>query len=170
MRDEFITHLWEYEKIIPTLFDHRYRVERMRSTKMEKVITATLVRLKEKGVIQSNEESNIAGKILDKLTAGKAGLQLTYLQVYLDRLFQEAEADGVSIPNFSPALVNKVGTFEDIIGEFLSDQISLLETRLGKDKKGVPIRLLSAMITDERTKKVIPVSYTHLTLPTICSV
>ena len=155
MRDEFITHLWEYEKIIPTLFDHRYRIERMRSSKMEEVITASLQKLSAKEIIQTEQKEVIANRILEKLTEGRAGLELTYLQVYLDRLYQEANKKEDSPPLFSPDLVNKVGTFEDLIGEFLSDQIKDLENQLGPDKKGIPIRLLSAMITDEKTKKVL---------------
>ena len=155
MRDEFITHLWEYEKTIPTLFDHRYRIERMRSSKMEEVIVSTLQKHHEKLVIQAGERDAIATNIINALTESKAGLELTYLQVFLDRLFQEAEQNAERPPLFTPQLVEKMGALEDVIGEFLSAQIANLEEQLGPGKKGIPIRLLGAMITDEKTKKVL---------------
>jgi len=155
MRDEFSSHLWKHEKILPTLFKHRYRIERMRSAKMEEVIISTLKKYDDLNVIRSKERAQIAHDIIAILMGSKAGLKLTYLQVYLDRLYQEAEKKGENPPLFTPQLVDNMVTLEDIVGDFLYNQITILEQQLGPEKKGIPIRLLGEMITAEKTKKVL---------------
>ena len=156
MREEFIAHLWNFEKIVPTLFEHRYRVERMRFSKMEDVVINTLEKMKEKGWIKTRETKELAEKVLEKLTQGKAGLELTYLQVYLDRLYQTAKnTNGEEVPAITVDVVEQMGSFEDIIGAFLTEQLLQLEQKLGRDKKGIPIKILGAMVTDEKTKKVL---------------
>lgn len=155
MREEFIAHLWNYEETIPALFDHRYRIEPMRYTNAKTVIEKTLTTLSKEQAIEVQDTTKITETILEKLTKGKKYLELTYLQVYLDRLYQVAEYKQGDKPIFSPILVEKVGTFEDIIGEFLTDQLSILEQTLDKTEKGIPLKILGAMITDEKTKKVL---------------
>lgn len=156
MREEFIAHLWNFEKVVPALFDHRYRIERMRSLKMGEVIEQTLDKLYDQGKLAYADSELVAERILNRLTEGKAGLELTYLQVYLDRLYQEAERDrSKDLPALSPELVERVGSFEDIIGQFLENQLKQIEARLGQGREGVPLMILSAMVTNERTKKIL---------------
>lgn len=155
MREEFIAQLSNFEKTIPTLFDHRYRIEPMRYSKGEEVIEKTLDKLAENQEIIVQNPPQIAAGILNKLTGGKQKLELTYLQVYLDRLYQDALKSQSEKPVFTPELVEDTGNFEDIIGEFLRDQLENMEGQLGKGKKGIPIKILSALITDEHTKKVL---------------
>lgn len=155
MREEFIAQLSNFEEMIPALFDHRFRVEAMRYTKAEDAIEQTLNKLAAAHQISVSQPTLVAKKILQNLTDGKKKLELTYLQVYLDRLYQEADTIEKETPLFTPELVQKTGDFEDIIGEFLTDQITKMETQLGAGKKSIPIKILGALITDERTKKVI---------------
>jgi len=155
MREEFIAQLSNFEKIIPSLFDHRYRIEPMRYSKGGEVIEKTLNKLADDHEIEVEDPPKIAAGILDKLTGGKQKLELTYLQVYLDRLYQDALKNQTDKPVFTPNLVEETGNFEDIIGEFLSDQLENMEQQMGKGKKGIPIKILSALITDEHTKKVL---------------
>ena len=155
MREEFIAQLSTFEEMIPALFDHRFRVEAMRYAKAEGAIEQTLNKLAAAHQISVSQPAIVAKKILQNLTDGKKKLELTYLQVYLDRLYQEADTMEKETPLFTPELVQKTGDFEDIIGEFLGDQIAEMENQLGAGKKSIPIKVLGALITDERTKKVI---------------
>lgn len=156
MREEFIAHLWNFEQVVPFLFDDRYRIESMRYLKMGKVIENTLNKLQDQGKLAYSNSELVADKILKQLTEGKAGLELTYLQVYLDRLYQEAEKTiKDDLPAVTPEIVEQVGSFEDIISQFLDDQFEVIEAKLGKGKEGVPLKILSMMITDEQTKKVL---------------
>lgn len=155
MREEFIAQLSNFEKMLPALFSHRFRVEAMRYSKAESAIEQTLNKLAANQAIQVENAPVVAQSILEKLTGGKKKLELTYLQVYLDRLFQEADRENPMTPAFTPALVEKTGTFEDIIGAFLKEQLLEMEQKLGKGKKEIPIKILGKLITDEKTKKVI---------------
>lgn len=155
MREEFIAHLWNYEAVLPSLFNHRYRIEPMRYLNAKAVIENTLTTLAKEQVIKVVDLNQISTIILDKLTKGKQYLELTYLQVYLDQLYQVAPKEQDGSPIFSAALVEEVGSFEDIIGEFLSNQLHEIEQILGKEAKGIPLKILGTMITDEKTKKVL---------------
>lgn len=152
MREEFIASCWNYERLVPALFENRYRIERMRpdSKPIRDVIDGTLRDLPEVAVAPGTTDA-----IIKQLKLSKAGLELTYLQVYLDRLYRQAsqKADNGSL-SFSPALVDSLGEIEDVIGDFLDEQLRELEQQLGPGRAGIPLLLLSAFVTDERTKRV----------------
>lgn len=86
MREEYIAQLYDFEKIIPQLFDHRVRVEPMSVINVEKVIKGSLDYYNIK-LIQPEETIS---RIISNICEGKSRVQLSYLQVYLDRLYQEA--------------------------------------------------------------------------------
>lgn len=152
MREEFIASCWNYERLVPALFENRYRIERMRpdSKAIHDVINGTLQDLPGVEVAPGTTDA-----IITRLQVGKAGLELTYLQVYLDRLYRQAQrqADNGTL-TFSPELVKSLGEIEDVIGDFLDEQLRELEEQLGPERAGVPLQLLSAFVTDERTKRV----------------
>ncbi len=159
MREEFIAQLWEYESIIPYLFDHRYRVEKMRLSTLEEVVEKTLDRFEKKGVIQLEDKTELAHQIVQKLQTNTTDPELTYLQVYLHRLYQLASQRNKTLPIFNTALINELGSFEDVIGDFLTDQLRVIETQLGVGKEGIPLRILGALVTDAHTKKVVSPDY-----------
>jgi hypothetical protein len=71
-------------------------------------------------------------------------------------MYQEAEKSIPEyLPRFDNKLIEKIGSFDDILGDFLVEQITILENELGKQKAGIPIKVLSKLITDERTKRVL---------------
>lgn len=156
IREEFISYLWKFEEIIPTFFDHRYRIDRLRSNQIQNIVGSLLSKLQESQLISLDDSEDISSIIVDKLSQSKGGSELSYLQVYLDKLYQQAnQSNGRETPRFDHHLINQVGSFDDILGEFLEDQISLLETELGTQKREIPIKILSKLITDERTKRII---------------
>lgn len=159
MREEFIAHLWEYEKMIPYLFDHRYRVEKMRYTKIEEIVEKTLAQFEKNGTIDVQNKNLVAEQIVDKLTEDNTDPELTYLQVYLDRLYELASNENEKKPIFNTNLVEQLDSFGDIIGDFLQNQIKLLENQLGEGKEGIPLRILGALVTDAQTKKVVSPSF-----------
>lgn len=156
MREEFLANLWEFEQTVPALFDYRYRVEKMRASTTEKVIAGMLRELKEAGRLDVEEPEKVIQGIQSRLSVDKAGVELTYLQVYLDQLYQLAlRWKPGETPRFSVPLVEKLGPVEDVIGDFLDDQLRRLEQQLGPGREGVPIQILGALVTDEQTKKVL---------------
>ncbi len=159
MREEFIAHLWEYEKMIPYLFDHRYRVEEIRSSDRQNIINQTLTAFEKKGYIHLEQKETVSLEIAKKLNNNKTGSELTYLQVFLHRLYQLGQTKSNQIPIFNSELVNKLGDFDDVLGDFLMEQLRLLDMKLGEGKEGISLQLLGTLVTDAKTKKVVNIEY-----------
>lgn len=89
MREEFLANLYEFEKgAMPYIFKKRLRVERMSPGNVREVILKTC-EIPEYNIQVENPEET-ADKIIGKISEGGYGVQLAYLQVYLDKLYQNA--------------------------------------------------------------------------------
>jgi hypothetical protein len=163
MREEYIAYLWDYEAIVPSLFDYRYRIEKIRPEGGAELVFRILKTLNDNGVLKVEEPEELANGILKRLNMEERGVELTYIQVYLDRLYRtgvEAEGEDVIL---RCEMLDTLGEIDDVIGDFLDEQLHELELELGKGHEDVPIRILSQMVTDEKTKKplawIIRISY-----------
>jgi hypothetical protein len=85
MREEYIAYLYQFEQTIPTLFDRRMRVEPMSYGNVENVITGSCTQF---NITLEDKKSNTQ-QIIKQVGSGRSGIQLPYLQVYLDRLWRE---------------------------------------------------------------------------------
>ncbi len=155
MREEFIASLWDFEREIPNLFDYRYRIEKMRPETINQVVKSTLTTLKSQNKLGIEQPDQLSKGITDKLRVGESGIELTYLQIYLDQLYQKAETNEEGMVVLKPELLDAVGEIEDAIGNLLDNELKRMEERLGK--KGFPIKLLAAMMSDQQTKKTISI-------------
>jgi ABC-type oligopeptide transport system ATPase subunit len=102
IREEYLGKLYDFEKTIPYLFEKRLRVERMRYEKVYEVIEKTCE--KSNITIPFTEQDRVElldsggqkvwkkviTNIIDNISSGRSGVQLSYMQVYLDRLWQTA--------------------------------------------------------------------------------
>ena len=173
MREEYIAHLYYFEQVIPTLFDHRLRVEPMNYANVAKVITGSC----EKFNIELESPGENVKQIVDQVSIGKSGVQLPYLQVYLDRLWQAdyertypkgtpgtVVADG---PGQYPALkftapeIEALGDIEDVLERFLRLQAQQMQSAMETAHPGLPAdavrQVLDLFVTDNGTKR--PVEY-----------
>lgn len=147
MREEYLAYLSDYEKVLPTLFDNRLRVERMSYAKLENVISGTA-----KAFDIELEEPEETIKLIINNLRDKRGVDLTNLQVYLDRLYRrETELTQDEKVIFNPALIKEVGELSDVLGQFLEEQMDQVEKELGKT--GIAIGVLFALVTDDGTKR-----------------
>ncbi len=87
MREEYIAQLFDLEKLVPNLFDKRLRVEPMSFSNVEKVIKGTLNKFQ----VQLKNPDKTISMIIDNISEGKSGVQLSYLQIYLDKLYNALE-------------------------------------------------------------------------------
>ena len=153
MREEFIARLYPWEKIIPTLFNKRLRLETMSRDNLLRVITGTVAAANIS--LQSGEAT--AEKILDYLSDPRSGVQLTYLQVYLDKLYREARKQSATVSQFSNRLVEDTGRLDDVMADFLEEQRGEIEAALQADGFELPEEalqiLLEQFITPEGTKQ-----------------
>jgi tetratricopeptide (TPR) repeat protein len=132
MREEFIAMLYEFEKAVPKLFAKRFRVEPMTSANVARVITGTTAAFG----IQLEHGEETAREIIENLSDHRAGVQLSYLQVYLDKLYREASkererrgtADTPLV--FTDALVRETGALEDVLADFLDEQVAGVQQAL----------------------------------------
>lgn len=169
IREEFIGQLYPLEKIIPTLYDFRLRVEPMGYKKVESVIRNSCTTF---NIRLEHPESNIQD-IYDNISAGKSGVQLPYLQVYLDMLYREdfertypniKELPEPLLPlEFTTEEIKRFGRIEDVLGRFLNQQIVHLEGQVKKEWPKAPekvvFRVLDVFVTEQGTKR--PIRY-HL--------
>lgn len=152
MREESIAQLYHFEKIVPILFEKRLRVEPLSRAKTEEVINQTLAQFD-----ISLEKEMLSQKVIDLLSEGTGRSELTHLQVFLDQLYKTAipTSDGKII--FTERLIQEIGTFEDILGDFLEKQVIAFQYEV--DQKYPEInssavsKVLNAFVTLEGTKR-----------------
>ncbi len=153
MREEFIANLWDYEALVPSIFENRFRIRQLEEAQVKIVVRKTLQALETTKKIQVENSDAIADAIWQKLDGSSSGTGLTYLQVLLDRLYREEYRRQGGTPVLSANSVARLKDFDDLLGDFLDEQLLALEEKIGK--KGVPIKLLGELVSNERTKKVL---------------
>ena len=156
MREEFLAMLDPFETTLPGLFTNRCRVERMTRRHQEAVIVGTAAAIP----VVLADGSATAGQILDNLGMGA---QLSYLQVYLDKLYRRATehgAGGTPPPPvvFTAALVRDTGDLGDVLASFLDEQVKAVQAGLAATP-GVPPdaaqRILEEFATIDGTRQPV---------------
>lgn len=89
LREEYIAHLYPFEQAIPTLFDRRLRVEAMTNARVREVLRSSFNAFN----ISLEQPAENLAQIIENVSAGRSGIQLPYLQVYLDMLWRKAKAE-----------------------------------------------------------------------------
>ena len=159
MREEYIGHLYEYEPVLPTLFDKRFRVEPMKDATVRDVI----VQMCDAGDVTLEHGKDTAAQILQQVKEGKQAAHLPYLQVYLHYLYEKATSDvGTQNPKLNPqnpifteGVVNAVGKLGNVLKRFIESQLEAAQTYFAT--LGLPndfaARMLDEFATDEGTKQ-----------------
>ena len=169
MREEYIGHLYEYEPLLPTLFDKRFRVEPMQDATVKEVIVQMCA-----GEVELENGTQTAGQILDKIKEGEDGkinkqpVHLPYLQVYLHYLFENAtKAKGKTI--FTKTGIDAVGKLGNVLKDYIEKQLEAAKQYF-TTTQGLPEifagRLLDEFATVEGTKQSRKADELALTLHT----
>ena len=153
LREEFIGHLSEYEKNVPALFRHRFRVEKMNKGKVETVIRKTLMAANDfQPPFEVENAELLTQAMLQNLPDDQREIELAHLQVYLDKLwkrdYEQAQATQRPV-KLRADLISANDKLASILSEFLKEQFDLLT---GRDKRLLPLEVLATMITQEGTK------------------
>lgn len=165
MREEYIAHLSEYEDNIPYLFDNRLRVERMNSKNLKNVIQGTA---REFDIELEGDDEYIAELIIKRLRDKNGEIDLANLQVYLDRLYRMDLERLKKDPTrkqvvFDESLIKDTGNLEDVMSEFLEEQLNILSRELKENYKdidgAVPMSILFELVTDTGTKQAEDVEH-----------
>ncbi len=146
IREEYLAMLTEFEDRLPELFQNRIRVERMHFPQAKEVIQGAC----QYATIEIEE--GFEEQLLEKLTGGKKELELTYLQVLLDRLWKKSE-EGKN--GFTLTLLESMGHISDLLGQFLEEQINELE----EPEQGLTV--LKTFVSVQGTKKQLTFEEIH---------
>jgi len=162
MREEYIAMLYDFERAVPALFHKRFRVEPMSLHNVQQVITGTTAAF---GIVLENGDKT-AQRIIDNLSDHRTGVQLSYLQVYLDKLYRKAtKAQAVNIDSempivFTEHLVQQTGALGDVMADFLEEQTAMIQKALTAKFPKIPTEtvkhVLEEFATLEGTKQPLP--------------
>lgn len=151
MREEFIGHLSEFEPLCPSIFKHLFRLEKMRRTDVQNVITKTLDAPQFTNDFTTENSNQLAQQILTKLPDKVKEIELTHVQVFLNELWERAikkTADTVK-PIIHSGLIEKEDNLQRILDSFLKKQLKELILSHGNQ---APLEVLAAMISERHTK------------------
>ena len=142
IREEYLANITEFEEVIDDILDNRMRVEKMTRTHAIEVIEGPC------RVHDIQLEEGFAEHLLDKLSPESKEIELTYLQVFLDRIYRmaDASADGLSFTN---EMIGRIGDVSDLLGSFLEEQIKELED------PDAGMTLLKAFVSVKGTKRQV---------------
>jgi len=146
MREEYMANFTEFERIIPAIFQNRVRIEKMSHRNAIDAIKGPCK------VFNINLEEGFAETLLEKLSPGSEDVELTYLQVFLDKIFKiavEAASSKHDEQNlsFTLALLNRIGNVSDLLGSFLDEQIALM------NDQETALMILKSMVSIQGTKR-----------------
>lgn len=143
VREEYLAGFTEFEKVIASFLDNRIRIEKMTRQNALRAIEGPCE------VYNIAVESGMSDLILEKLNPDSPDVELTYLQVYLDKIFRLAFSGDSEVSEITSSHVEKVGDVKDLLGTFLEEQIS----QLGDPDAGMVI--LKAFVSVKGTKHQI---------------
>ncbi len=150
IREEFLAGITEFEEELPEIFSNRFRVEKMKRTNAISAVEGPCK------VFDIETEPGFSEELIDKLCPSGNEIELTYLQIYLDRIFLLSVNEEPATSNHQPATSNirfskdlliKAGSVSDLLGQFLDEQIGEMEN----PETGMSI--LKSFVSIQGTKK-----------------
>ncbi len=143
IREEYLAGVTEFEAVIPEFLANRMRIEKMTGKNAIQVIEGPCK-------VQNIEvEEGFSEVLLQKLNPGSNEVELTYLQVFLDRTFRLAIDKEKEKPGFTNDLLKQVGDVSDLLGSFLEEQISAL------DDPDTGLIILKSFVSIKGTKRQV---------------
>ena len=152
MREEYLGHLYHFEKSIPGLYDHSLRVEPITVKKMMIILKSSFEKF--------NITLPMAGEqgyqlIIDKISQGRSGIQLPFVQVYLDMLYKIDYRR--TYPNVDPdeefppleitrEEIHAFGGIDDVLPEFLSNQLRRIQKIISDNDPNLPDDIVSQVL------------------------
>ena len=142
IRAEYLHFMTEFEEELPTIFNNKFRIERITRIRARECVEGPC---KISGI---KVEEGFSELLFDQLSPDKSEIELTYLQVYLDRIYKLAkkQQDQDQIV-FSKNILHDIGMVGDVLSDFLDEQIESMP-----DKEAT-LLVLKSFVTIEGTKR-----------------
>jgi hypothetical protein len=123
IREEFLAGITEFEEKLPEIFSNRFRVEKMKRANAIIAVEGPC------RVYNIKTEEGFSEELIDKLSPVGNEIELTFLQIYLDRIFRisvTGQKKGEEL-DFSKEILTKAGSVSDLLGQFLEEKIREME-------------------------------------------
>src|SRR4030043_2123903 len=146
LREEYLAGVTEFERVIPSFLSNRIRIEKMTRQNAIQTIEGPC------SINNIEVETGFAEALLEKLNPDTPEVELTWLQIFLDKIMRLAGGEDHIVKRFSLDLINKAGEVKDILGSFLEEQISQLsdpDTGLVVLKSFVSVKGTKHQITED---------------------
>jgi WD40 repeat protein len=143
IREEFLAGITEFEYELPEIFSNRFRVEKMKRANAIQAVEGPCK------VYDIDIETGFSEELIDKLCPSGNEIELTFLQIYLDRIFRIAVEDKHEDDNlkFSKELLSMAGSVSDLLGQFLEEQIREF------DDPNTGMAILKSFVSVQGTKR-----------------
>lgn len=148
IREEYLAYVWDFKTFVPSLFDHQLHIHKIDENRLMQIIQGTL---QKKNI--PTQESAIAAIIKNIVPEKRLGVELSHLQIYLDKLYRESyhlHNGNVSKIGFTEALVHEIGGIRGVLKGFLGERTENLPAHLSQDNLWA---VLKKLITDNGTKR-----------------
>ncbi len=145
IREEYLAGITEFESDLPEIFSNRFRVEKMKRANAIQAVEGPCK------VHDIETETGFSKELIDKLCPAGNEIELTFLQIYLDRIFRIAEVDNpvTGKLKFSTEILSKAGSVSDLLGQFLEEQIREL------DDPDTGMTILKSFVSVQGTKRLM---------------
>ncbi|NOU18592.1 MAG: SpoIIE family protein phosphatase [Bacteroidales bacterium] len=145
LREEYFACLSEFENDIPQIFNNRVRIEKMNRLQVKSVIENPLK------ICNIGIEEGINESIIEILCKQSHEIELTYLQILLDKLVQNALLEDPNNPQIKKEYLSKINDVGNILNDFLDEQINILPNSHDAEV------ILKAMVSSEGTKEPLKI-------------
>lgn len=156
IREEYLGHLYEFEKAVPDLMRKKLRVEPMNLDKIGSVLKGIQGLKNSQISLEKGREQELTERIFEKIKDKDKSrtIQLPYLQVFLDKLYLRITQDETRQTDavFTLAELDKIGDIGDVLRDFVEEQALKIAQELGESPETI-WKILSPFVTLDGTKE-----------------
>jgi WD40 repeat protein len=146
IREEYLADLTEFEPIIPGLLGNRIRIEKINKSSAKEAI------IKPCQACNVGIEDGLADLVLEQLVWQAEGVELTWLQILMDKLYRTAKERDPENPVIKKEDLTNMGRIGNVLSDFLDEQLRIMQHGdLGE-------AMVKVMISADGTKKQLNLS------------